>query len=80
MSKQLTVRGVPDHVAERLERISRAQGRSVNATINEILEQAVGEEARRQRLERYMTWTDQDLAEFDEALAMLRTVDDDLWR
>jgi hypothetical protein len=80
MVKQLTVRGVPDRVAERLERLSRAKDRSVNAVINEILADAVDDHARRSRLERYVTWTDADRAEFDAALATQRVVDDDLWR
>jgi hypothetical protein len=80
MSKQLTVRGVSDDVADRLVKLSRSRGQSLNATINILLAQAVGEDERRRRLERYMTWTERDLAEFDEALAAQRTVDDKLWR
>jgi hypothetical protein len=80
MAKQLTVRGVPDEVAERLEKMSKARGQSLNATINVLLAQAAGEDARRRRLERYMTWTQQDLAEFNAALADIRTIDEKLWR
>lgn len=80
MAKQLTVRGVPDEVASRLEKISKARGQSMNATINALLAQAAGEDARRRHLERYMTWTAQDLAEFEAALSEIRTVDDELWR
>lgn len=80
MAKQLTVRGVPDEVARRLEKISRQRGQSLNATINALLAQAAGEDARRRRLERYMTWTPQDLAEFEAALSEIRTIDDKLWR
>ena len=79
MSKQLTIRGVPDEVAERLTALSNSQGRSVNSTVLEILARAVGVEERRQWLERYATWTAADLAEFDEALAAQRRVDDELW-
>ena len=80
MAKQLTVRGVPDEVAARLMKISRARGQSVNMMINILLAQAAGEDARRRRLERYMTWTEQDLMEFDAALTDIRTVDEKLWR
>lgn len=80
MTRQLTVRGVPDDVAERLETLSRAQGRSINTTVKSILEEAVGENARRRRLKRYVTWTESDLAEFDEAVGAQRTVDERLWR
>ncbi|HEY8136011.1 MAG TPA: hypothetical protein VIF08_08240 [Candidatus Limnocylindrales bacterium] len=80
MARQLTVRGVPDEVASRLEKISRQRGQSLNATINALLAQAAGEDARRRWLERFVTWTAADLAEFDAALAAQRTIDDALWR
>jgi plasmid stability protein len=80
MSRQLTIRGVPDEVACRLEQVSRARGQSVNRTVKEILEQAVGSNDRERRLRRYVTWTAADLAEFSEALARQRTVDDETWR
>ena len=80
MSKQLTIRGVPDEVADRLARLARERGRSLNATVVEILEQVVGFRQRRARLERYATWSDEDLAEFEEALAAQRVIDDHLWQ
>ena len=80
MSKQLTIRGVSDEVGQRLERLSRARGQSLNTTVLSILESAVGVVERRRRLERYTTWTQEDLEEFNEALAPQRTIDDALWR
>ncbi len=80
MSKQLTIRGVPDEVSERLERLSRARGKSVNATVLEILASSVAAEPRRWRLERLATWSEADGAEFDAALAQQRVVDDELWK
>ncbi len=73
------MRGVPDEVAKRLEKLSRTSGKSLNATVNEILAEAVGEDARRRRLERYATWTESDQVEFDEALASQRVVDERIW-
>jgi plasmid stability protein len=80
MAKQLTIRNVPGDVVRRLERLSQARGQSVNTTVLHILEAAVGVDERRQRLARYATWSPEDQAEFDEALALQRTVDDPLWR
>lgn len=80
MPRQLTVRGVPDEVARRLESLSRAHGQSVNATVVEILERAVGAEERRRRLARYATWEPEEVEEFDRALAVQRTIDEELWR
>ena len=79
MSKQLTVRGVPDEVGRRLDTISRAKGKSVNKLVLEILEAAVSVDERRERLKRYATWTEQDLREFEEILETQRTIDDELW-
>lgn len=76
MSRQLTIRGVPDEVRKRLEDLSRARGQSLNATVLAILASAVGVDERRQRMARYTTWTPEDLAEFSEALAVQRTLDD----
>lgn len=80
MAKQLTIRGVSEEVGQRLESLSRARGQSVNATVLEILEAAVGVDERRRRLSRYMTWTSEDLKEFNETLGAQRTIDDPLWR
>lgn len=80
MAKQLTIRGVSEEVGKRLESLSRARGQSLNTTVLTILEAAVGVDERRQRLERYTTWTQEDLDEFNEALAQQRTIDDALWR
>jgi|GEM_PF-888858 len=80
MSKQMTIRGVPDEVARKLARLSRERGSSVNNTVLEILRQAVGSDARRDRLSRYATWTSEDLAQVEDAVAAQRVIDDSLWR
>ena len=80
MPRQLTVRGVDDELAERIAHMARQAGVSVNAMLLRILEGAAGIEPRRRRLERYATWTEQDGAEFDEALDRQRVLDDSLWR
>lgn len=79
MAKQLTIRRVPEDVAERLKQLSEDRGESVNTIVLEILERAVGVDERRAYLEKYATWTDRDLEEFNEALARQRVVDDELW-
>jgi len=79
MSKQLTVRGVPEDVADRLARISEERGRSVNSTVLEILQEAVGIQERRARLQRMATWTDKDMVEFEKALDAQRVIDEELW-
>ena len=80
MAKQLTVRGVSDEIDRRLESLSRERGQSVNSIVLEILEKAVGVDERRRRLERYATWTQEDLEEFQKALDEQRQIDEELWR
>lgn len=79
MSKQMTIRGVPEDVAGKLRRLSRERGSSVNSTVLEILQQAVGTDARRERLARYATWTSEDLEQVEDAVAAQRLIDVSLW-
>ena len=77
---QLTIRGVSDVLAERLRGLARERGESVNSTVLALLEDALGLDARRERLARYATWTRDDLGEFERALSEQRQVDPDLWK
>lgn len=79
MTKQLTIRGVSPELARRLARLAEAQGQSINATALQLLEKATGMDGRRERLARYTTWTDDDVAELDAAVAAQRTIDPKLW-
>ena len=80
MPRQLTIRNVPDEVGVRLDRISRARGKSLNSLLLDILTASVGVDERRARLERYATWTKAEASSFDAALGSQRVVDADLWR
>ena len=80
MARQLTIRNVPAEVGKRLDRLSRERGKSLNTVVVGILTESVGVDARRERLERYGTWTEADATAFDEALASQRVIDAGLWR
>jgi len=80
MAKQLTIRGVPEEVSQRLAVLGREEGKSVNAIVLEILESVVGVSQRRRRLDRYATWSEEDYASFEEALGAQRVIDEALWR
>jgi hypothetical protein len=80
MARQLTVRGVPEDIGRRLERLSRERGQSVNTTLVQIIESAVGVDARREQLKKYTTWSESDAESFEKALADQRGIDDELWR
>ncbi len=74
-STQLTLRNVDAELLRRLRAISAARGESLDHTVVAILQQAVGTDARRERLRRYATWTERDLKEFNAVLEEQRTVD-----
>lgn len=80
MPAQLTIRGVSDELNRRLSEQAKSDGKSVNALALGILEAAMGIDERRRRLNRYMTWSQEDHAEFDSALRAQRGIDLDLWR
>ena len=79
MPTQLTIRGVTDELNRRLTKLGKSRGQSVNTVALRILEDAVGIDARRKRLDRYMTWSAADLKDFEAALRDQRVIDDDLW-
>ena len=80
MSRQFSIRGVPDDIADRLKRLSEARGQSVNSTVLELLHQAVDIDRRRERLEMYVDWSREELEDFQRALDAQRVIDRELWR
>jgi len=79
-ARQLTIRNVDEDLSERLRAISAAAGESLNATVLRILRDAVGVDARRERLLRYATWTDKEFEEFNAALRAQRVIDEKMWK
>lgn len=78
--QQITIRNPEPELTRRLKAVAEARGESLNATILRLLAEAVGFEERRERLQRWATWTESDAADFDEVLKAQRVVDDRLWR
>ena len=80
MADQITVRNVPKELARRLAKLAASNGRSLNATVIALLERATGIDGRRALLERYTTWSKQDVEDFDGSLRVQRTIDRELWK
>jgi hypothetical protein len=78
--RQITIRNPTPELTRRLKGVAQARGESLNTTILRLLSDAVGLEERRERLEAWATWTEEDAAEFDDALEAQRVVDERLWR
>lgn len=80
LPKQITIRHPSPELAQRLKAVAEARGESLNTTILRLLEESLGIQARRERLLRWATWTDEDARELEGALRAQRVVDDELWR
>ena len=82
--KTLTIRGVSKRLARELEREKRRRKTSLNQTVLDVLSAGLGvglAEDRRNGLARLAgTWSAEDLAEFDAAIAPTEQIDDELWR
>ena len=73
---QITVRNVDPELSRQLRVISAERGESLNTTVLRLLRDAIGLDARRARLQRYVGWTIDDLDEFTAALHAQRVVDE----
>ena len=78
-ASQITLRNVEPDLWERLRAIGLERGESLNSTVLRLLRNAVGLDARRERLARYTGWTDDDREAFDAALRAQRVVDGRSW-
>lgn len=79
-AKQLTVRNVTKELFDRLRELAKERGESVNSVVLHILSHALEVKERTKRLERYVSWSEEDKQEFDEALREQRTIDERLWK
>ncbi len=78
-SSQITLRNVDPELSRKLRAISEERQESLNSTVLRILRTALGIDERRDRLQRYATWNQDDLEEFNDALAAQRVVDRRYW-
>jgi plasmid stability protein len=79
--KTLTVRNLPDNVADALEREKRRRGESLNQTVIDLLSQGLGVSGVRSNgLARLAgAWSAEELRRFERAVAPFEQVDDELW-
>ena len=79
--KTLTVRNLPPEVAEALKREKALRGGSLNQTVIDILARSLGVSARRSNgLLRFSgRWTEEQFADFADAVRGFSQVDPELW-
>jgi hypothetical protein len=82
--RYLTIRGIPSEVAEALEQERDRSRASLNQTVIDLLRRALGvpaTEGQRNGLASLAgTWTQEELEDFEAAVASTEQIDEELWR
>ena len=80
--KTITIRNLPPEVSEALEREKRRRGESLNQTVIELLSQGLGVGVDRSNglADLAGQWSEEELRQFEEAIAAFDEVDPELWR
>jgi len=82
--KHLTIRNVSPELAEALGEQKQSRGTSMNRTVLDLLEQALGVGNTRRRSNGLAalagTWSEEEFERFEEAIAAHEQVDEELWR
>lgn len=80
-AKHLTVRNVPPRLARALDAERRRRGASLNRTVLDLLDRALGTGGATNGLEALAgTWSRAELARFEKATAEFERVDEELWK
>ena len=84
--KAITLRNIPSDLSRRIERRAKDKGSSLNRTVIQILDDALGTSKKRAaRLHHDLdhlagSWSEDEAREFDEDLAAQRKIDPELWQ
>ena len=82
--KHLTVRNIPSDLGRALEREVRRRGESLNETVKQLLERALGlssDQPYDNGLGKLAgSWSKEDLAEFEKATEPFETIDEEPWK
>jgi len=81
--KTLTIRNVPKRLADALDRERRRTDASLNSTVLDLLSRSLGADGhgpRRNGLAKLAgTWDEEQLRQFEAAVAPLNQIDKDMW-
>lgn len=84
--KSFTIHKLDDETYTRIEQLAKREGTSINKTAKKLLRKALGIESesiaeRRKRFEKFLgTWTEEQAAEFDEAVRVFDEIDEESWK
>jgi len=81
--KHLTIRNIPENLAEAIDKERRRRGKSLNRTIIEVLTQSLGanpDVSRKNGLSRLAgTWTAEEHRRFEADVRSTEQIDPELW-
>jgi plasmid stability protein len=82
--KQLTLRQIPEPVAQALRALAQETGMSLNKTAINVLKRGLGLDAspkQKRDLSRIAgKWTDEEAEEFERNLEIFEQIDEEVWR
>ncbi len=81
---QITLRQIPENVDTLIRQLSKAQKKSINKTIIELLEKALGvsrnSTKKRDLSQLAGTWEESQFEEFEKNIAQFDTIDNEIWK
>lgn len=82
----MTLRGIDEQIALALKERAQKENISVNTVMLKIIKEALGLDKKKRNIQYddldYLagTWSVQDAAEFENAIAVFGTIDEDIWK
>lgn len=82
--KSITIHGLDDDLDQKIKKKAETEGISINKVIKKALEEAFGGKKndagnKDEFLDLYRSWTPEDLAQFDRAVADFETISREDW-
>lgn len=82
--KTMTIRNIPQNLAEKITMSAQNNGQSLNATVIALLKKALGHQTattkQRDLSEFCGSWTEAECNQFEEATACFSEIDDEVWQ
>ncbi len=80
---QITLRKIPSNIEQQIRLISKKNRSSLNQTIIELLEKALGTEGesrkKRDLSKNFDTWNEAEVSQFNDAMKPFEKIDDEVW-
>lgn len=78
---QITIRKLPEYLENKIRRLAQKNRSSLNKTIIELLEYALGSEEKRRDLSGLAAvWTEEEAKEFESNTSYFGQIDEEIWK